>query len=126
MRTEEFSEDSHDQSSESFLNYRRMSKPAFISLTLTRKNYSETVQTFKTQLEADLATGMRGGRKAKLIAKSWLAIHQGQSILEDYGYQSFRAKWMNRTIFDIKQCLSTRVELPESQSQQTNNQFLRQ
>ena len=126
MSTDEFSEDSHQQSRKSFLNYRRISKQALISLTLTRKSYSETVQTFKTQLEADLATGMRGGRKAKLIAKSWIAIHQGQSILDEYDYQSFRAKWMNRTMFDIKQCLSARVEVPESQSQQTNSQFLRQ
>jgi len=95
-------------------------------LTLTRKSYSKTVLTFKTQLEADLATGMRGGRKAKLIARIWIAIHQGQSSFQDSDYQSFRSKWMNRTMFDIKQCLSAHVEIPESQSQQINVQFLRQ
>jgi len=111
---------------ESFLKYRSISEQDRISLTLSRKSYSEKVLTFKTQLEADLAIGMRGGRKAKLIARSWIAIHQGQSILYECDYQSFRAKWMNRTIFDIKQCLGARVEISESQGQSINVQFLRQ
>jgi hypothetical protein len=45
---------------------------------ITRKSYSKTDIKFHTQLEADLAAGVRGGRKAKLIARSWVAINPKQ------------------------------------------------
>tara|TARA_Y100000004_G_C8748765_1_gene341447 strand:- start:232 stop:504 length:273 start_codon:yes stop_codon:yes gene_type:complete len=57
---------------------------------------------FKTQLEADLATGIRGGNKARLIARCFVAycdryIHP----CSDDEYQKFRALWMKRTFAKI-------------------------
>lgn len=75
------------------------------ALTITRKCYSDTLLVFSSQLEADLATGVRGGRKAKLIAKSWIAINPNQCATSERNYLYFREKWMNRTIYDINQFL---------------------
>ena len=75
------------------------------TLTITRKCYSDTLLLFSSQLEADLATGVRGGRKAKLIAKSWIAMNPNQYSTSERDYLYFREKWMNRTIYDINQCL---------------------
>ncbi len=76
---------------------------------IIRKSYSKTDITFHTQLEADLAAGVRGGRKAKLIARSWVAINQKQLTLQEYDYLRFRAKWMSRTIYDINQRYGTLI-----------------
>ena len=93
-------------------NNRRTS--ARILTAITRKSYSKTDIKFHTQLEADLAANVRGGRKAKLIARSWVAINQKQLILQEYDYLRFRAKWMSRTIYDINQRYGTLINTTDS------------
>ena len=57
---------------------------------------------FETQLEADLATGIRGGNKARLIARCFVAYcDRCISPCSDTEYQEFRAFWMKSTFARI-------------------------
>lgn len=53
---------------------------------------------FRDLLEADLATGVRGGNKYRLIARIWWHLH-GHNDLE--GYEAFRTAQARRTFAQI-------------------------
>lgn len=60
--------------------------------------------TFATQLEADLATGVRGGNKARLVARCWVAIVNAPGPNEHIGtYEEFRAIWITKTFATLHQ-----------------------
>lgn len=51
-----------------------------------------------TQLEADLATGVRGGNKYRLIARCWVATRYGAECgLDVTDYDRFRTEWSRQT-----------------------------
>lgn len=73
-------------------------------MTVTRTAYVPNGTTavatyeFGTQLEADLATGIRGGNKFRLIARCWVAAAYGaQCGLTTDQYDRFRAQWERKT-----------------------------
>ncbi len=53
---------------------------------------------FRDQLEADLATGVRGGNKFRLIARIWWHLH-GHNDLE--AYEAFRTAQARRTFAQL-------------------------
>ena len=64
-------------------------------MTFTTSLYeNRSTTTFATQLEADLATGVRGGNKFRLIARCWVASNGSTGVAT---YEAFRAAWQNQT-----------------------------
>ena len=56
--------------------------------------------TYKTELEADLATGIRGGNKARLVARIYVALeNEGKTRL--YEYATFRAAYIKKTFAQL-------------------------
>lgn len=55
-------------------------------------------RTFRNQLDADLATGVRGGNKARLIARIWWGMYGG---FDTDGYEAFRAAQIKRTFAQL-------------------------
>ena len=75
-------------------------------MTVTRtafpRNAAPVVYTFETVLEADLATGIRGGNKYRLIARCWVAAgHGAECGLNADDYEQFRAAWEKQTFAKI-------------------------
>ncbi len=65
---------------------------------------NRTAYTFATQLDADLATGVRGGNKFRLIARCWVAAGFGAECgLTTDQYDHFRAQWERQTFDAIHQ-----------------------
>lgn len=56
--------------------------------------------TFATQLEADLATGVRGGNKYRLIARCFVACQKAH-LVKAAEYDEFRALWSKATFAKI-------------------------
>lgn len=57
---------------------------------------------FDTQLDADLATGVRGGNKARLIARCYVAMNE--RLGRECGpkaYVEFRAAWIKKTFAQL-------------------------
>lgn len=55
-------------------------------------------QTYASQLEADLSTGVRGGNKYRLIARCWLASGCGADCgMSLDQYETFRTAWERET-----------------------------
>ncbi|MGA1013487.1 MAG: hypothetical protein ACO3RL_12370 [Vulcanococcus sp.] len=67
-------------------------KPPVTYTTALLENTSAT--EFATQLEADLATGVRGGNKFRLIARCWVAANGATGVAT---YEAFRAEWQDHT-----------------------------
>ena len=57
-----------------------------------------TATVFRTQLEADLQTGVRGGNKFRLLARIWWHMN---GTRDDAGYQAFRAANAKRTFAQL-------------------------
>ena len=65
---------------------------------------NRVARTFASQLEADLATGVRGGNKYRLIARCWVAAGYGAECgLAADQYDRFRAQWERQTFAAIHQ-----------------------
>ncbi|MFZ9619976.1 MAG: hypothetical protein ACO289_02135 [Prochlorococcaceae cyanobacterium] len=66
-----------------------------ITTTVFATNTARAIgtRTFTDLLEADLATGVRGGNKYRLIARIWW--HMNGHLLE--GYEAFRTAQAKRT-----------------------------
>lgn len=63
-----------------------------------RSTYAIGTRTFRDQLEADLATGVRGGNKHRLIARIWWHLHGHNDLA---GYATFRAQQERRTFAQL-------------------------
>ena len=77
-------------------------------MTITRtafpRNADPVVFSFETQLDADLATGIRGGNKARLVARCWVATKYGAECgMNADDYDRFRTAWNKRTYQQIHQ-----------------------
>lgn len=61
-------------------------------------------QTYASQLEADLSTGVRGGNKFRLIARCWVAARYGADCgLNAADYDRFRTEWSRKTYAALHQ-----------------------
>lgn len=72
------------------------------SFTSALVEHASASATFASQLEADLATGVRGGNKFRLIARCWVAARYGADCgLAADQYDRFRAAWSRQTFAAI-------------------------
>ena len=71
-----------------------------ITTTVFATNTARAIgtRTFTDQLEADLAVGVRGGNKFRLIARIWWPLHGHNDLA---GYEAFRAQQARRTFAQI-------------------------
>jgi len=62
------------------------------------ENHAQAQQvSYDTQLDADLATGIRGGNKARLVARCYVACMQYEGMLSNPDYEAFRAAHIGKT-----------------------------
>lgn len=66
------------------------------TFTTALVEHASASATFASQLEADLATGVRGGNKFRLIARCFVACQKAQLVKADE-YDEFRALWAKAT-----------------------------
>ena len=75
-----------------------------ITTTIHAPNSTTVIgaRTFATQLDADLATGVRGGNKFRLIARIWWHMSTGMaSAHNEAAYLAFRTQQARRTFAQL-------------------------
>lgn len=69
-----------------------------VTRTALQRNAEPIVFSFDTQLEADLARGIRGGNKARLVARCYLAVLRGNNApYIETAYAEFRDAMVKKT-----------------------------
>lgn len=77
--------------------------------------------TCHLQLEADLATGIRGGNKYRLIARCWVAARYGADCgMDATDYDRFRAEWGRQTFLKIHEAFDQLLPLQFRADTRTN------